>query len=123
MNDQKGALTRSGSSMSDKKSISMGPRSSSNAGLDSAKVYRIAATTVARLVGFVSLMRFYTLVRITAAINVVVLTWSCGKYLEGLVVDSFPRQAAATFLVISSEFSALSNSGAHKVSAEPSSCP
>lgn len=51
--------TRSGSSISDKKSISMGPSSSSNAGLDSAKVYRMAATTVALLVGFASLIRFW----------------------------------------------------------------
>ena len=53
--------------MSDKKSISMGPRSSSNAGLDSAKVYRMAATTVARPAGFASVMRFYTAVRIVTA--------------------------------------------------------
>ena len=50
--------------MSDKKSMSMGPRSSSNVGLDSAKVYRMAATTVARLVGFASLIRFCIPVRI-----------------------------------------------------------
>jgi len=109
--------------MSDKKSMSIGPRSSSNAGLDSAKVYRIAATTVARPVGFASLMRFCMPIRIMTAVSTALLTWSCGRYLEGLVVDNFPRQAAATFLVISSEFSEFSNSGAHKVSAEPSSCP
>ena len=60
--------------MSDKKSISMGPRSSSNAGLDSAKVYRMAATTVARLVGFASFMRFYTLVRMTTTDSAALLT-------------------------------------------------
>jgi len=57
-------FTRSGSSMSKRKSMSIGPKSSSNAGLDSAKVYRIAATTVARPVGFASLMRFLIIVRI-----------------------------------------------------------
>jgi len=67
LNDWKKVLTRSGSSMSDKKSISMGPRSSSNKGLDSANVYRMAATTVALPVGFASVMRFCTAVRIVTA--------------------------------------------------------
>ena len=74
LSDQEKVLTRSGSSMSDRKSISTGPRSSSNTGLDSAKVYRMAATTVARPVGFASLMRFCTLVRIAAAAGTVLLT-------------------------------------------------
>jgi hypothetical protein len=51
------------------------------------------------------------------------LTWSWGKYLEGLVVVSLPRQAAATFRVASSEFSERSNSGTHRASATFSSCP
>jgi hypothetical protein len=38
-------------------------------------------------------------------------------------VVSFPRQAAATLRVVSSELSEFSNSGTHRRSATPSNCP
>ena len=51
------------------------------------------------------------------------VTWSSGKYLDGAIVASFPRQAAATFLVVSSAFCEFSNRGPHSKSATPSSWP
>lgn len=50
------------------------------------------------------------------------LTCKRGKYLEVLVNVSFPRQAAATLRIASSEFSEFWKRGGHSVSATFSNC-